>query len=267
MNIEKVIDEFLLILSDPRNIAPVEFAEYYPAPGEKGNPKNLDKIAIEKHFSNLQKFKISKKNKGFISLKAKLYLLLETYNKESKENKEIALNYFVLSAKNQSLIIQSFVLDKILTKTEFYSLLNIYTVFHQTLLQNILIDLETILSEHKEKTTINKDKTLPDYTFVTSFFADGSIFKKGTKFYFKNKEFKSQTDLIKHIKETFQNNKIEPQYIKDNLAETTKPIKNIFRETKEMRILKNTIEYCKQNNIEITESFLKKSNNILTKHE
>lgn len=147
--IEKFINEFLLIVSDPRNIAPDEFAEYYPAPEEKGNPKKLEKIEVEKHFSNLQKFKISENFNGFISLKPKLYLLLETYNKQSKKEKETALNYYVLSAKNQNLNTQSFVSDKILTKSEYYNLLEIYTVFYNSLLNIILKELETILREHK----------------------------------------------------------------------------------------------------------------------
>lgn len=148
MSIEEHIDRFLLLISDPRNIAPDEFAAYYPKIGGKYNPKNLDKGAVEKHFERLQKFKVSEDWNGYISLKAESYLLLKSFEEQSIKSKEAALHYYVLRAKNLNMKTQSFATEQQLSKAEYYNLLGAYTVFCNNLNTLIIKDFKALMAEH-----------------------------------------------------------------------------------------------------------------------
>ena len=150
MKIEKYIDKFLLLISDPKNISPEEFAEYYPKKGERGNYKKLDKEEIEKHFDSLQRFRISDDWNGYISLIAEMYLLLESFEEQSKKGKEKALTYYVLKAKKQNLKTQSFIKEKLLSKTEYYNLLGAYRVFYNNINSLITNDFKMSLAGHED---------------------------------------------------------------------------------------------------------------------
>ncbi|MBP0903556.1 hypothetical protein ACFSKN_01525 [Mariniflexile gromovii] len=155
---EKNINEFLLLISDPKNISPDDFAEYYPKAGEFWNKKNLDKTNISKHFSSLQRFKISDDWNGYISLQAKIYFLLESYNKLSINDKEISLNYFSIMSRDLSFKTQSFISDKILTKKEYYELLGAYTIFVKNLTKTILNEFKALLNKENESTNNKSGK-------------------------------------------------------------------------------------------------------------
>jgi len=152
---EEYIDKFTLLITDPRNISPEDFAEYYPEPGHLGNSKNLDKNTIEKHFGEFQKFDITESYNGYISLKAKLYSLIERYNQLSIDNKEVYLNYFALKSKDLNLKTQSYIRDKVLSRKEYFNLLGAYTLFVNNLIKLILNEFQTSLS--LEKNTLNID--------------------------------------------------------------------------------------------------------------
>ena len=140
------IDSFLNVISDPRNISPEDFAEYYPKSGELGNTKNLDKNTIENKFCQLQKFNITESWDGYVPLMPKIYALLVMFEKQSNNDKEIFLNYFALTSKGLSLKTQSFINEKKLTKPEYYELHSIYLVF----VSHLITSMGNELTELKE---------------------------------------------------------------------------------------------------------------------
>lgn len=149
------IDSFLNIISDPRNISPEDFSEYFPKEGNFGitqksvlegvktkegkfrKREKLDKKVVEEKFSKLQKFNITESWNGYIPLMPKIYALLVMFEKQSNYDKEIFLNYFALTSKDLFLKPQSFINEKELTKPERFELLMVYEIFVSHLIKSI----------------------------------------------------------------------------------------------------------------------------------
>lgn len=256
MKIEEYIDKFLLLISDPRNISPEEFAEYYPKKGEKYNSKKLDKEEIEKHFGSLQRFRISEDWNGYKSLIAEIYLLLESFEEQSKRDKKIALNYFVLKAKNQNLKTQSFIEEKLLSKSEYYNLLGAYMVFYNNLNSLIINDFKESIAEHKDiiEQAPKKSSNIKDQVK----FKIGVLYAMGKmEKYMKNGRKDPNWSAPKIEKEI--NIPKSREYILGTLNNydnsSNNHTKNVFNSIEHVNAI---LKHCAENNIEVCDSFLKR---------
>tara|TARA_R110002012_G_C11668772_1_gene612863 strand:+ start:2796 stop:3761 length:966 start_codon:yes stop_codon:yes gene_type:complete len=102
------------------------------------------------------------------------------------------------------------------------------------------------------------------YPKLGSLFAQGLIFKKRAddginfKYYYSETSFDTIPELGKHIQKVLDTEKKVLQYLKATLNDYTKKgSKNFYRNN---RLIKKTIEYCREQNIEIKEWYLKKLN-------
>ncbi len=156
MDVKSYIDEFLQLIKDPRNVSPYEFSKYYPEIGELGNPNDLSKEEIEKHYSDHLRFKAFEGYNGFVSLKSKIYLVLDLFSKLKKREQETLINYYVLKSKEEDDIDLIFASrDKILSKEEYYKFLGMYTAFLNNIKRIIYEELKYYLdlkdgNENKE---------------------------------------------------------------------------------------------------------------------
>ncbi|SFC97716.1 hypothetical protein [Algibacter pectinivorans] len=172
MDLHKNIDEFILLISDIRNISPEDFAAYYPIKNKRWNPNNLSISEIENHFSSLQKFNISENWNGFISLTSKIYLIYEVFDKLPIEDKNIFINYFAIITKDAHFKTHSFVSDKTLSKKEYYNLLSIYQIFFDNLLFDVLNELKNLTHTSLVEPGATQDKGItpkPEFTFINNF--------------------------------------------------------------------------------------------------
>lgn len=118
--------------------------------------------------------------------------------------------------------------------------------------------LEGLLKTDKNK---NLAKPHPKYCEIGSLFAQGFIHKKGFNFYYKELKFEDCSKLSRYLKNEILNIKTDiRQYIDGTLKEQTK---NFYKSKIMMR---NIIDYCKFNNIEITEDFQSKYNDLVNLH-
>lgn len=253
------IDSFLNIISDPRNISPEDFAEYYPKSGELGNTKNLDKNTIENKFCQLQKFNITESWNGYIPLMPKIYALLVMFEKQSNDDKEIFLNYFALTSKGLSLKTQSFINEKKLTKSEYYELHSIYLVFVSHLITSMGNELTELKEVEKPKSETDK-RGLHKYK-VGVLMAKGELNKYWNDNKTRNKEgwaynkIAQDLGVIKFetvIKATMNNYK----------TPSSNANKNVFNDIEVMSLI---IKDCENQNIEIDEYFLTRYNDLKAK--
>ena len=107
----------------------------------------------------------------------------------------------------------------------------------------------------------NRKKEFPKYCEVGSLFAQGLISLNKGYFYYKEKQFESAPKIAKFLKEDVLDiNTDVRQYIDATLK---KGDKNFY---KSKTMMNNIIEYCKFNNIEITEGFQSKYNDLVNLH-
>lgn len=103
----------------------------------------------------------------------------------------------------------------------------------------------------------------PFYCKIGALFAQGFISKKtlkgiGSEYFYKEEKFNTPNQLSIYIKnEVLKTEKQVKQYINGTLKENAE--KNFYNNK---RLMKNTIEYCNENNIKITPEFLSKYNSL-----
>lgn len=140
--------------------------------------------------------------------------------------------------------------------------------FNEDLILEFLPENPTYLDNYKEieqeiREHIRPEppKAFPDYTEVGILFAQGFIKEgKGSKCYYKNKEFPSPKDLYKHLQNELKNkcSKATVRYcITDTLGRGKR---SLFKSLKRMEL---TIDRCEYEDINITQSFKDIYNNLL----
>ncbi|MBF8148277.1 hypothetical protein ITJ86_00110 [Winogradskyella sp. F6397] len=245
MDLHKNIDEFILLVSDIRNISPQDFAAYYPLDDKTANPKNLSVLEIENHFSNLQKFKVSENWNGYISLTSRIYLIYESFNKLSNGDKSIVINYFALISKDAHVKTQSFVSDKLLSKKEYYNLLGMYQIFFNNLLFDILSELKNLVNTSLLEYGAAQSKAgkirKEQYLYFASLVAQNLITRHPVKGILYNDKEYSPRELGVEISTPHQ-------YINDTFLGGKK---NIYTKVRYKKI----VEYCKEKNIDISPVF------------
>jgi len=136
------------------------------------------------------------------------------------------------------------------------------------------LKMKQVLKKNANKEQISKNyndnkgtKYFPkpplQYLEIGSLFAQNYISEDKGRFYYRKKCFDSKTEIEEHIKsEVLKNKKVAiRQYIGATLNK--KGQKNFYQSKK---MMKNIIEYCKLNNIEITEDFQSKYNDLVNMH-
>lgn len=248
------IDSFLNVISDPRNISPEDFAEYYPKSGELGNTKNLDKNTIENKFCQLQKFNITESWDGYVPLMPKIYALLVMFEKQSNNDKEIFLNYFALTGKDLPLKTQSFINEKKLSRNEYFEMLTIYAIFVSSLIKNIgnelteLKEVELVAEKPKSKT---RDKRTTQKYKVGLLIAKGKL----NKYWDDNKNGKSNNftynDILSGLDVSFD--VVIKATMSDYKIPNANANKNVFNDIEVMSFI---IDDCYKDGVQVDPYFL-----------
>ena len=244
MDVKSYIDELLQLIKDPRNVSPYEFSKYYPEVGELGNPNDLSKKEIEKHYSNQLRFKLFEGYKGYVSLKSKIYLVLDLFRQLTKQEQETLINYYVLKSKGEDDVDLIFASrDKILSKEEYYKLLGMYMVF----LSNIKRIIYEELKYYLDLKDGNKDKVVKDNPYP-SIFSDLKYFKMWERLTENNKGYAHRSYMYrmmyKHelvLVSDVRFRKWLSDVRKDEPLEQTKPLPHYHTKAKEI-IYYNTKE-------------------------
>lgn len=129
-------------------------------------------------------------------------------------------------------------------------------------IQNVKDEIDFLFDDIFKINNVEKNnkKEFPKYCEIGSLFAQGLISINKGYFYYKKRKFESAPEISRFLKKEIL--KIDTD-IRQYIDATLKKGGKSFYNSKRMKII---IEYCKFNNIEITEDFQSKYNDLINLH-